>query len=225
MGLLSEVGLVFLLIQLAIWSGEISKALPWLIGLAPLAFALRYWRRNPKVFKLLFKPAGNELQYLLMIFTFVFFERAIGLIGEFWNPSFFVIPYLPLKMLKFFLLYLPWAFFQQLLLNGYFYNRLCGLEDAAAAEDAAAVCINGISQKNAVLISGILFSLVHIPNPVLLAVTLIGGWLSAYFFQRARNIYLLAVFHAILAVSTMYCLPEAWHHHLRIGPGFYTWHP
>ena len=209
--------MIFLLIQLAIWSSGIMKIFSWLIGVAPLAFVLNYWRQNPQTFKSLFRPAGNEKYYLLMFLTFLIFFRAIALAGELWNPSFFAIPHLPLKILKSFLFYLPWAFFQQLLLNGYFYNRLCGLTDAPLENS------HGLSRKNAVLISGILFSLMHIPNPVLLAIALIGGWLSAYFFQRTRNIYLLAVIHAILAVLTMYCLPEAWHHHLHIGPGFWNY--
>jgi len=79
---LSETGLIFLLIQLAIWSSGIMKIFSWLIGVAPLAFVLNYWRQNPQTFKSLFRPAGNEKYYLLMFLTFLIFFRAIALAGD-----------------------------------------------------------------------------------------------------------------------------------------------
>jgi len=105
------------------------------------------------------------------------------------------------------LLYYWGALGQQILMNGYFVNRLTA----------------GIShQKLNILCTGILFGLVHLPNPVLTPITALGGMLSAYFFQRNKNVYTLALFHTILAVSIKYFLPHAWHHNLRIGPGFFS---
>jgi membrane protease YdiL (CAAX protease family) len=103
-------------------------------------------------------------------------------------------------------LYYWGALAQQVLMNGYFVNRLS----------------YGLSHRTQVtFLTGILFSLVHLPNPVLTPMTFLGGMLSAYFFQRNKNVYLLALFHTILAVTIKYFLPHAWHHNLRVGPGFF----
>ena len=206
---LREVGLVFVSIQLIIWCGELLKISPFLIVIIPLTLVINYWRKNTQNFKLSFCPMGTKSDYLMMAIVFALFWQIIALIGGYWNPKFFAIHQLLPKMLKSVAFYFPWSFFQQLILNGYFYNRLR----------------DGTSQKNAILISGILFSLTHLPNPVLLITTLIGGWLSAYFFKRTTNLYALAFAHAILAVSIMHFLPGDWHHHLRIGPGYFHWTP
>ncbi|OGR81549.1 MAG: hypothetical protein A3I11_00445 [Elusimicrobia bacterium RIFCSPLOWO2_02_FULL_39_32] len=70
--------------------------------------------------------------------------------------------------------------------------------------------------------SGSIFSLIHFPNPALMILTGIGGIFWSYFFQKAPNLYLLALSHGWLAVMSLYCLPSAWLHHLRIGPTY--WH-
>jgi|SRR3989344_3849063 len=206
---LLEIGAVFFLLEIRIWllgKGWIS----WPATLLPLIPILWHWYKNPHEFKDNFRPAGTRNDYLILGFVFLFFWRAIGLAAEIWNPDFWNQPAFLLKFGKRVLPYFFWAFFQQLCLCGYFVNRLNKMFN---------------NPRRTTIVSGILFAIVHLPNPVLVPATLIGGLISAHLFQKTRNLYLLALLHAILAVMILYALPVTWHHHLRIGPGFYRWEP
>jgi membrane protease YdiL (CAAX protease family) len=71
------------------------------------------------------------------------------------------------------------------------------------------------------LLSGIIFALLHWPNPVLVPVTWVGGFLMSWLFARERNILSLAVWQGILGTVVWWAFPVAWHHAMRVGPGFY----
>ncbi|HKQ87856.1 MAG TPA: CPBP family glutamic-type intramembrane protease [Candidatus Acidoferrales bacterium] len=73
------------------------------------------------------------------------------------------------------------------------------------------------------LLSGIIFAACHWPNPVLIPLTFVGGAVMAWMFGRARNVIPLAIGQAILGILVAWAFPIAWHHHMRVGPGYYTW--
>jgi membrane protease YdiL (CAAX protease family) len=104
-----------------------------------------------------------------------------------------------------------WAYFafcllQQVALNSLLTNRLLSLvhRDWLAA-----------------LFAGVIFAACHWPNPVLVPLTFIGGIVFAWLFARHRNILPLAVMQAILGSIAWWSFPVAWHHNLRVGPGYY----
>lgn len=101
-----------------------------------------------------------------------------------------------------FLAYIAPAFCQQVVLNSYFVNRIHFLL--------------GKSTPTAIVI-GILFSLVHFPNPVLSILTLVWGAISSHFFLKHRNVYPLVLVHAALAAVTYCVLPPSLHHEFRVG--------
>ena len=70
-------------------------------------------------------------------------------------------------------------------------------------------------------ISGLLFALLHWPNPVLVPLTFVGGALMAWLFWKDRNILPLVVWQTILGSLVWWAFPIAWHHSMRVGPGFY----
>ena len=115
-------------------------------------------------------------------------------------------------------LFVTWHFFgymgfcllQQVGLNSYLTNRLLGAMN---------------SRGFASLLAGALFAALHWPNPVLVPLTFIGGVAMAWLFARERNIIPLAVWQGILGTLVWWAFPLAWHHGLRVGPGFYTFHP
>lgn len=74
----------------------------------------------------------------------------------------------------------------------------------------------------AALAAGTLFSLMHWPNPVLVPLTFIGGSVFCWLFARERNIIPLTVGQAILGSFVWWAFPLAWHHSMRVGPGFYS---
>lgn len=73
----------------------------------------------------------------------------------------------------------------------------------------------------AAAIVGVIFAACHWPNPVLVPVTLLGGAVMAWLFARERNIIPLAIIQALLGTIAWWAFPLAWHHHLRVGPGYY----
>lgn len=205
---LLEVLLVLVFLELRIWIWEGLGALTWLATLAPILFVAVSWLARGDSWRSLglLLAATPMKEKMFMFFAFLIFWRIIGLVGEIWNPGFLSQEKFLWKFLTHIVLYFPWSLFQQLCLNGYFLNRLT---------------LAFKNEKAAIFLSGFAFSVIHFPNPVLLIATFFGGLLSAYFFQRNKNLYLLAFLHAILAVSLKYFLPDAWHHNLKIGPGFW----
>jgi len=104
--------------------------------------------------------------------------------------------------------YFAWALLQQFALQSFFGNRLLLiLKDP----------------NRAAWMNGALFAAVHIPNPVLVPVTFVGGYFLTRVFFSTRNIVPLAVSHAIIGSLLAVALPVAWHHGLRVGPGYYGW--
>jgi membrane protease YdiL (CAAX protease family) len=72
------------------------------------------------------------------------------------------------------------------------------------------------------LIAGFIFAALHWPNPVLVPLTLVAGIAMSWMFARVRNILPLAVGQALLGTLVWWTFPMAWHHMLRVGPGYYN---
>ena len=207
----SEILLVFALVESAIWLSGISKPASWISGILALFAVIYYWCKYPGRLESIFHPCKfKKIDYCQMLMAFFACGTAIMVIAELGNPKIFSQPNLARRFAVSVLFYLGNALWQQALLNGYFLPKM----DQAIKDKAKAISAIGI-----------LFALAHLPNPVLVPVTAIGGMLSAHFFRKTQNIYILIIAHAILAVAVMYLFPESWHHHLRVGPGFFRWNP
>jgi hypothetical protein len=108
------------------------------------------------------------------------------------------------------ILSLVWAFVQQFLTQSFFFLHLEHLLR---------------SGRRAVVAAALLFSSAHIPNPVLVPVTLAGGLVLSEVFRRNRTLYLLAVAHALVAMSLAISVPESVLHDMRVGIGYVFYHP
>jgi hypothetical protein len=102
--------------------------------------------------------------------------------------------------------YFSWCLLQQFVLQSFFANRLL-----LVMKDP----------RRAAWLNGAIFAAVHIPNPVLVPVTFLGGYLLTRVFFSNRNLLPLALSQAIIGSLLSVALPVAWHHGLRVGPGFY----
>jgi membrane protease YdiL (CAAX protease family) len=106
--------------------------------------------------------------------------------------------------------YIVWSLMQQFLLQSYFLLRLLRLLPGRAAPIIAATGI---------------FALAHLPNPILTPVTLVWGLISCILFLRYRNIYALGLAHGIMGLCVAITVPNALHHHMRVGIGYLRYHP
>lgn len=101
--------------------------------------------------------------------------------------------------------YVLWTIYQQFLLQDFVMDRLLALVR---------------SENAAVLIAGVLFAAAHMPNLTLAAATLVWGVASCVLFRRYRNLWTLGLAQGLLGLCFAVCVPDALHHHLRVGLGY-----
>ncbi len=100
--------------------------------------------------------------------------------------------------------YILWGLLQQYLLNAFLLKRL----------------IEWAGPLRAALMAAVLFSLVHLPNWFLMAVTLAGGYLAARAYLRYRSLWVLGLAHGILAFILFLVVPDSISAHFLIGPRY-----
>ncbi len=102
--------------------------------------------------------------------------------------------------------YGTWCVIQQYLAQSYFYNRLEGtLENRHLSAALVALMFGGA----------------HIPNPELMVVTTLGGFLFSEIFAMHRNILPLALVQTV-GGALVGALSPAWLiHNMRVGPGYF----
>ena len=116
----------------------------------------------------------------------------------------------PAWLLENYWAYAIWAAVQQFLLQCFFLLRLQRL---IGSPKIAAVAAAGI------------FALAHVPSPILVTVTLIWGTAACLLFVRYRNLYPLAIAHAILGIAIAIAIPGPVDHNMRVGLGYLTYNP
>jgi membrane protease YdiL (CAAX protease family) len=95
-----------------------------------------------------------------------------------------------------------WALFQQYALQGYINRR--------------AQIVFGKGWKSVTLV-GVVFALLHLPNPLLAALTLIGGIVWAAIYQARPNLFAIALSHAIASITIATTIPLSVGNGLRVG--------
>jgi len=118
------------------------------------------------------------------------------------------VPGTPVLFVKTYAGYAIWAFAQQFLLQCFFLPRFLRLFPNARLGAAVAAVI---------------FAVAHLPNPILVPVTLFWGFAACLVFLQYRNLYTLAMAHAILGITIGLTVPGPVDHNMRVGLGYLTY--
>lgn len=105
--------------------------------------------------------------------------------------------------------YALWAFLQQFVLMDFVLLRLLRL----------------LPPRKAIAVAAGLFAAAHVPNPVLMPLTLLWGLAACILFLRYRNLYTLAVAHIVFGVCIAIAVPGPIDHNMRVGLGYLTYRP
>ncbi len=100
--------------------------------------------------------------------------------------------------------YVCWAFVQEFMLQCFCLRMLRTL----------------VSQASSLILSGAIFAVAHLPNPSLTFVTFFAGVGFTAIYARNRNLYVVALIHAVLGLTLAVSAPDAWFHELRVGRDF-----
>ena len=95
-----------------------------------------------------------------------------------------------------------WALFQQYVLNG-FINRRAQLALGKGLKSITLVAVS--------------FALLHLPNPLLALLTLIGGLIWATVYQRRPNLVALALSHTLVSLTLALTISPDLLNSLRVG--------
>lgn len=104
--------------------------------------------------------------------------------------------------------YALWAAVQQFLMQCFFLSRLRRLLP---------------DERFAAAIAALIFAVAHLPSPILVSVTLLWGFAACLLFLRYRNLYTLAMAHAILGITIAITIPGPVDHNMRVGLGYLTY--
>jgi len=188
-----------------IWRLQATHPNSWIVFPLWLVASFLVHRDTPKTLGWRADNLWPATRQGLPIFAlFVFAGIATGL----WFGAFRNLP--PrLIQLRHVLNYTAFCLLQQVALNSYMTNRLLLVFDGKMPAAFAAAAV---------------FAALHWPNPVLVPLTFLGGLVMSWLFALERNILPLAAGQAVVGTLVWWALPMAWHHGMRVGPGYYTFH-
>ncbi len=135
---------------------------------------------------------GATLTLAAMVLTVAYFSGSLHRLWGLQHPGYAILGYA------------CWAFVQEFMLQCFCLRMLRAL----------------VSKASALLLSGVVFAVAHLPNPSLTLVTFFAGVAFTAIYARKRNLFVVALIHAALGLTLAVSVPDAWFHGLRVGRHF-----
>ena len=198
---LAEIGLVFTLILVAIWTpqGPMNSFVSIVAAACVVAFAVTgRWGASEMG---LIQPFSGAAYTLLAGVLLCGVTALAGVPLKHVGPS-YSVPWSRSWQ------YGVWSLQQEFILQSVFFVRLEAV----------------LGSRRAVIASASLFAIAHIPSPVLTVLAFLGGLLFCECFRRWRNLFPLGIIHAALGLTIAASFPDQWLHHMRVGIGYLTIH-
>ena len=202
---LVELAIAYGLILLVIWTPRSWQRMLWPVAVIFIA-AVTY--RSFESLKAMGLQAVNLLRSLWVVGAALVVAALAVLLAQ--RLHTLHMPGSPVLFIETYAGYAIWACAQQFLLQSIFLARLLRLVPSANA---------------AALLSALIFAIAHLPNPILTAVTLILGLASCLLFLQYRNLFALAMAHAILGIAIAVTIPGYLIHNMRVGLGYLKYVP
>jgi membrane protease YdiL (CAAX protease family) len=196
---LGEILLVFLLLEAVLWTPRSLFHSLLIVGLVGFLVIYGFRGRTREQLGLVWPESGAGV------------ILAIGLVLALAIPAAFALTGHPIPAnpnwprLRHIWPYVIWAVGQQFLLLSFLYVRFELVLGARAA----------------VVASAALFTLAHLPNVPLTAMTLLGGLFFAEMFRAYRSIFPLAIVHALMGIAIAYSFPDQLMRHMRVGLSYW----
>ena len=212
---LVELAIGYLLILIVIWTPRPWQRVLWLVAVASIAVITclsikRTTGSTREAFRDLGLRKENFLRSLWVVGVALVLAAIAVVIAV--DRSTLELPVSPatgegglLVFIKTYWGYAIWTFVQQFLLQGFFLLRLLRLMPGP---------------RSAAFAAAFLFALAHLPNPVLAPLTLVWGFASCLVFLRYRNLYPLAIAHAIFGITIAITIPGPIVRNMRVGLGY-----
>jgi hypothetical protein len=189
-----------------IWQLQFTARWTWTVFVGWMIFSFALHRDTPKTLGWRADNLRSAARQAMLVFG----AMIVGLVAI--GAGLRAPLHLPPNLISWHRLWSYFAFclLQQVLLNSLVHNRMLSLVRR---------------QWIAAILTGLIFAACHWPNPVLAPLTLIGVTCVVCLFGLQCNIIPLAVVQAILVSLIFWAFPVAWHHHLRVGPCYYSISP
>lgn len=201
----SEVLAVYAAILLYIWRWQQTHPFLWIPMLAAVLFSQWFQGDTLEAMGLAgreFRPCARASLPLLAVVV------VAGAFYALWNHASAARLASPRIGLTF-AGYLVWCSLQQYLTQSCFHRRLMKLIRSSHLRSFAV---------------GLLFAGAHIPNPILMAATFVGGIVFAEIFTRHPNIWPLAFVQAVAGFLIGALSPDWLIHGMRVGPSYFFFH-
>ena len=197
-----EVAIVYTLLEAALWTRGHIQAF-W-IATAVICVGVMTLRGGRSAAQLgLNKPRKGSA--LILAFALA---SSIAILLAAWAAGTLHRPQGRHSLLLGFAIYFVFTFAQEFVLQSFFFVRI---------EDVL------VSGRAPVLPAALLFSVAHLPNPVLVAATFLGAVFFCEAFRRYRTLYPIWLAHLVLGLAIAAAVPDSLTHQMKVGLAYLTY--